>query len=91
VFAVRDLKSQEYLGLILLKNAEEAQRLFLACLADDPRIKRFPKDYAIHDLGGFDTEVGVLEGSPVRDVTPYTEVDAWVAQIGKTIAPPGST
>lgn len=80
VFAVRDVKASEYLGLFLLKTPEEAQRIFLSAVKEDPRVSKFPRDYAVHELGTFDTELGVLVGAPGRDVTPYSEVDAIVSE-----------
>lgn len=89
ITSIRDLKTQEYMGLGLTKNTAEAQRHFLALLqANNNPIASFPKDYAVHELAIFDTETGkiTLADNYPSDVTPHSEVDALMNPVrGKTI------
>lgn len=77
IYSIRDIKIGEYMNLLHLKNAAEAERYFLMLCAE-PRAPMFkaPKDYAIHELGNFDTDSGVIMSARVpRDVTPHSAVD----------------
>lgn len=77
VYGLRDVKIGEYLNLIHLKNAQEAERYFLMLCGDSRApMSRHPKDYAIHELGNLDTETGIITPNQVpRDVTPHSAVD----------------
>lgn len=77
IVAIKDLKLQEYLNLAHVKTKAEAQRHFLT-LVKEPKgpIGQYPLDYALHNLGSFNSETGVIESTIPEDITPYTERDA---------------
>lgn len=75
--SIRDVKVGEYLGITLTKNTAEAQRHFLTLVNHEGAIlNKFPRDYQLHIVGTFDTELGACcPGINVEDITPYCEVD----------------
>lgn len=77
IVSIRDVKLGEYLGLSLTKNTAETQRHFMTLVTQDGNaINKFPRDYQVHIVGTFDTELGALMSPQnVEDVTPYCEVD----------------
>lgn len=77
IYSIKDIKIGEYMNLLHLKNAAEAERYFLM-LCGNPQAPMFkaPKDYAIHELGNFDTDSGTIMAARIpRDVTPHSAVD----------------
>lgn len=82
IVSIRDVKTQEYLGLVQVKNVPEAIRQFVGlCL--DPRspMYRFPRDYQVHHLGSFDVDTGKITPLElVADLTPYTHIDELVTK-----------
>lgn len=80
VYSIRDVKAAEYLGLVVFRSDLEAQRFFLLTITDQRgSMWKFPKDYMLYNVGGFDNETGLLERAPVpRDVTPHSLVDTYV-------------
>lgn len=82
VYSIRDIKASEYLGLVLFGTVAEAQRFFLLTITDRRgTMWKFPKDYAIHEVGTYDVQTGVVSRrEPVpADVTPYSAVDSFLA------------
>lgn len=83
VVSIRDVKTGEYLGLVQVKNQAEAERSFLSlCMDPKSPMYRFPRDYHLHLVGGFDPETGKLAGvdDGVKDLTPYTVIDELVTK-----------
>lgn len=77
IYGVKDVKINEILNVIMLKNAAEAERFFIM-LVQDPRSPhhKAPKDYIIMELAAIDSETGELaRGKIPRDVTPHSIVD----------------
>lgn len=77
IYSIRDVKIQEQMNLVILKNTAEAERYFIMAVSDTRGpIAKHPKDYAIYDLGGIETETGAIVpiGIP-KDVTPHSAVD----------------
>lgn len=82
VYSIRDIKAGEYLGLVLFGTESEAQRFYLLTITDRRgTMWKFPRDYAIHEVGVFDVQTGVVRRrEPVPgDVTPYSAIDSFVA------------
>lgn len=76
IYALRDVKISEYMNLIHLKNAAEAERFFIMLCADQRApMSKAPKDYTIHEIGHFDTETGEIKPCLPKDVTPHSAVD----------------
>lgn len=80
LYSIQDVKAQECLNVVMLKNNVEAERFFQAvCENAQSPVSRYPKDYKLLSLGSIDSETGVIQASPVpRDVTPYTWVDTFL-------------
>lgn len=83
IYSIRDVKAGEYLGLVIFRNEAEAQRFYLQTVTDKRgHMWKFPRDYAIYELGGVDVVSGVIERAPVpKDVTPYSVIDSFVEMI----------
>lgn len=77
VYSIRDRKIGELVNAVLLKNAAEAERFFLLVCSDQRSpVAAHPKDYEILELGGIDSETGVIVPAHPRDVTPHSAVDS---------------
>jgi len=77
IYAIRDRKIGELLNAVLLKNAAEAERFYLLVCSDQRSpVAAHPKDYEILELGGIDSETGVIVPGHPKDVTPHSAVDA---------------
>lgn len=81
LYSIQDVKAQECLNVVMLKNNVEAERFFQAvCENAQSPVSRYPKDYRLLCLGSIDSETGVIEAASVpRDVTPHTWVDTLLA------------
>lgn len=80
IVSIRDVKTGEYLSLVLVKNHLEAKRAFLG-LVHEPKspLYRFPRDYHLHVIGEFNMLLGGITGTEhIEDITPYAEVDELV-------------
>lgn len=69
MFAVFDSKARTFLLPFYAPNTEVAQRHFARGAADpNLDIGRFPEDFALWEIGAFDTETGMLRplGQPVN-------------------------
>lgn len=77
LIAVRDLKVETYLGISVVRNVAEAQRVFMDTLTSGQRpFAKHHRDFAVHVLADVDLDTGelfVLERP--KDVTPYQDVD----------------
>lgn len=91
--ALRDVKVREYGPLMVFTTAEEAKRLFLAVAGDaKSTVGRFPRDYVMHELGTFDPESGQIVTHQFKsDLTPYSELDALLAERGAAAGRPNVT
>lgn len=82
IVSIRDVKTGEYLSLVLVKNHLEAKRAFLGlCFEPKSPLYRFPRDYQLHVIGEFNVTLGGIVGTDhIEDITPYTEVDELVSK-----------
>lgn len=83
LYSIRDVKINELLNVVVLKNEAEAHRWFIMAVCDQRGpVAKAPKDYNMLHLGTIDTETGAIVpiGIP-RDCTPHTAVDQIIARI----------
>lgn len=79
VFAVRDGKVEQFFPPMCFQTPGEAERWFADVVNDGKSIMwRHPGDYAIYELGGFDTENGALVSSQHNLIA--TGVDVFAVQ-----------
>lgn len=61
ITAVYDKKAEEYMGINASRNAAEAVRNFAyACKNEKSMINAFPEDFALYEIGIFDTGSGKI-------------------------------
>lgn len=81
IYSLRDVKAGYYMNMVILRNAVEAARFFLAIIEDKRSpIAKYPKDYAIFEMAQFNQTTGHI--TPLThplDVTPHSEVDSAIA------------
>lgn len=83
LYSIRDVKINELLNVVVLKNEAEAHRWYImACCDTRGPVAKAPKDYAMLHLGTIDTETGAIApvGIP-KDVTPHTAVDQIIGRM----------
>lgn len=71
LFAVLDVKANYFLKPFAESSAVQALRGFEVAANEDSTFKRFPDDFALCELGDFDSQTGVLtpRSSPVNLAT----------------------
>lgn len=83
IFAVRDGKVQQYFPPMCFQTPGEAERWFADIVNDGKSaIWRHPGDYALYELGGFDSESGSLTSVTPSLICTGTDVFA-VQDIGE--------
>ena len=60
IYAVFDLKLNQYQPLFSFQTPTEAQRHFYRLLVSVPTMSEFPQDYDLRHLGTFDDSTGVV-------------------------------
>ena len=60
IYAVFDLKLNQYQPLFSFQTPTEAQRHFYRLLVSVPTMSEFPQDYDLRDIGFFDDETGTV-------------------------------
>lgn len=81
LYSIQDVKAQECLNVVMLKNHVEAERFF-QMVVENPQspVSRYPRDYKVLSIGEIDSETGEVKGSIPRDVTPYTWLDSHMSK-----------
>lgn len=83
ITCIRDVKAGLYMSAMLAVRTEgEAKRHYMNMLnsaAPSSSFQRYPKDYAIYLLGSFDPETGEIIAQFPKDITPHSDVDAYIA------------
>lgn len=82
LLAIRDIKANKLNpGIFVTHTVDEARRHYLELLyaKKDTVFHRHPKDFHLYLLGTINLVTGEIESHVPADVTPHSEVDAYMA------------
>ncbi len=77
IFSVRDIKTDQFANPMFLITKGHAIRSFADAVNDkepNNQLNKHPEDFELHHLGEFDTDSGLINANPPKQVVTASEV-----------------